>query len=219
MVFILSSSEQKFLTQSQRLKIETRLAGYNIPLQILNIVADRCDCSFDTRFGRNDMPKKPKLATLFAKLNDKAIRQLEQIFLDCDDSFSGFRFAVFLSSMYATMMHKFVMDDEITVKSGMKYSLDVGIYSRNKGNLVAVGVQNNSQQAANSDSLQKFLAVAMELRSEIGIRGAYYSSSYGYVNDNRSLWRLARKMNNSSEKVEIKFFNYRDKLYYEITKY
>lgn len=179
-------------------------------------MADRCDCSFDTSLGRKDLPKKPKLAALLARLNDKAIRQLEQIFLDCDDSFSGFRFAVFLSSMYAPMMHKFVMNDEITVKSGMKYLLDVGIYSRNKENLVAVGVQNNSQQAANSDSLHKFLAVVKELRSEKGIRGAYYSSSYGYVKDNRSSWHLAGKMDNNSEKVEIKFFNYKDKLYCEI---
>lgn len=84
------------MTQKQRLEIETRLANYNIPVQILQMVADRCECTFDTRVSGRDLPKKPKLSTLLARLNDKAIMLLEQIFLDCHDSFSNFRFAVFL---------------------------------------------------------------------------------------------------------------------------
>jgi hypothetical protein len=214
-VFILTSTEQK-LTQIQRLEIETRLANYNIPVQILQMVADRCDCTFDTRVSGRDLPKKPKLSTLLARLNDKAIILLEQIFLDCHDSFSNFRFAVFLSSMYSPMMHKFVIDEKIRSGSGLEYSFDVGIYSRSTERLVAVGVQNNDEgrQAASSKSLRKFLAAIKHLR-EMGIQGAYYSSSYGYEDDNP--WRLARKMHQrDSEKAEIRFFNYRDKIYYEI---
>ena len=49
------------------------------------------------------------------------------------------------------------------------------------------------------------------------MRGAYYSSSYGYHDDNP--WRLARKMHtygSDNEKAEIRFFDYRDKIYSEI---
>ncbi len=206
------------MTPKQRLEIETRLASYNIPVQILQMVADRCECTFDTRVSGKDLPKKPKLSTLLARLNDKAIMLLEQIFLDCHDSFSNFRFAVFLSSMYSPMMHKFVMDEKVVGESGVKYSFDVGIYSRNTEKLVAVGMENNDEtrQAADSKSLRKFLAAAKDLRA-IGIQGAYYSSSYGYEDDNP--WRLARKLNqrgDSIQKTEIRFFNYRDKIYYEI---
>lgn len=213
MVFILTATEQT-LTQKQRLDIETRLASYNIPVQILQMVADRCECTFDTRVSGRDYPKKPKLATLLARLNDKAIVLLEQIFLECHDSFSAFRFAVFLSSMYSPMMHKFVMDEKVVVKPGLEYLFDVGIYSRNTEKLVAVGMHNNDEQkAASSNSLRKFLAAVKDLRA-IGIQGAYYSSSYGYADGDP--WRLARKVGLRRETAEVRFFDYRDKIYYEI---
>jgi hypothetical protein len=211
-VFILSVAEQKLMPK-ERLEIEARLANYNIPVQILQMVADRCECAFDARVSGRELPKKPKQSTLLARLNDRAITLLEQIFLDCHDSFSGFRFAVFLSSMYSPLMHKFVMDDKVAVKPGIEYSFDVGIYSRNTEKLVAVGMQNNEpQQAASSKSLRKFLAAAKDLRA-IGILGAYYSSSYGYAEGDP--WRLARKMSRG-ESAEIRFFDYRDKIYYEV---
>lgn len=200
------------MTPNQRLAIETRLSSYNIPIQILQMVANRCECTFDTRVSGRDLPKKPKLSILLARLNDRAIMLLEQIFLDCHDSFSGFRFAVFLSSMYSPMMHKFVMDDKVSVKPGLEHSFDIGIYSRNTEKLVAVGVQNNEQQAASSKSLRKFLAAVKDLRA-IGVQGAYYSSSYGYAEGDP--WHLARKVSRG-ESTEIRFFDYRDKIYYEI---
>jgi hypothetical protein len=217
-VFILSATEQ--LTAKQRLEIETRLANYNIPVQILQMVAQRCQCTFDSSISGRDLPRKPKLSSLLARLNDRAVVLLEQIFLDCQDSFSNFRFAVFLSSMYSPTLHKFVMDEKITGESGLKYSFDVGIYGRNTEKLVAVGMQNNdeTQKAANNKSLRQFLAAIKDLRTiHQSIQGAYYSSSYGYQDDNP--WRLARKTHQYGEtnwKVEIRFFDYRDKIYSEI---
>lgn len=212
MVLILSTEQT--LTQKQRIEIETRLASYNIPVQILQKVADRCECTFDTRVSGRDYPKKPKLSTLLARLNDKAIVLLEQIFLECQDSFSAFRFAVFLSSIYSPMMHKFVLDEKVVIRPGLEYLFDVCIYSRNTEKLVAVGMHNNEeQQAASSKSLRKFLAAVKDLRA-IRIQGAYYSSSYGYADGNP--WRLASKASLRDESAEIRFFNYRDKIYYEI---
>ena len=213
MVLFLSSTEQK-LTAKKRLDIETRLANYNIPVQILQMVAERCECTLDARVSGRDLPKKPKLSILLGRLNDRAVMLLEQIFLDCSDSFSNFRFAVFLSSLYSPILHKFVMGDKITGGSGL-YSFDVGIYSRNTEKLVAIGVQNNdkAQQAADSKSLRKFLAAVKDLRAaHPSMQGAYYASSYGYEDDNP--WRLARR--SGGEKAEIRFFTYRDKIYFEI---
>lgn len=214
MIFILSLIEQK-LTQSRRVEIETRLSSYNVPVQILQMVADRCGCSLDTHVDGRDLPKKPKLLTLLARLNDRAIIMLESIFLECHDTFSGFRFAVFLSSMYSPMMHKFIMDAKISLKPGLDYSFDVGIYSRNTDKLVAVGMQNNeAQHAAGNKSLRKFLVAVKDLRL-IGIQGAYYSSSYGYTDGDQ--WRQARKASARGEdSTEIRFFEYRDKIYSEI---
>jgi hypothetical protein len=217
-VFILSSTEQ--LTAKQRLEIETRLANYNIPVQILQMVAQRCECTFDASISGRDLPRKPKLSTLLTRLNDRAVMLLEQIFLDCQDTFSNFRFAVFLSSMYSPTLHKFVMDERITGESGLKYSFDVGIYGRNTEKLVAIGMQNNdeTQKAANNKSLRQFLAAVKDLRAiHQSIQGAYYSSSYGYQDDNP--WRLARRMHHYGDtdwKAEIRFFDYKDKIYSEI---
>ena len=210
----MSATEQK-MTQAQRQKIEARLSSYNIPVQILQIVADRCDCSLDSGINGRELPKKPKLSTVLAMLNDKAILLLEQIFLDCHDSFSGLRFAVFLSSMYSPMMHKFVMDDKVTVKPGLEYFFDIGIYSRNTEKLVAVGMQNNEgQQAASGKSLRKFVATVKDLR-QLGISGAYYSSSYGYADGDP--WRTTGKISSAGESsTEVRFFEYRDKIYSEI---
>ena len=165
MLSILSSIEQK-LTAKQRLEIETRLANYNIPVQILQMVAERCECTLDASVSGRDLPKKPKLSILLTRLNDKAVMLLEQIFLDCHDSFSNFRFAVFLSSMYSPLLHKFVMNEKISGGSGLEYSFDVGIYGRSTEKLVAIGMQNNdkTQQAADSKSLRKFLAAVKDLR-------------------------------------------------------
>jgi hypothetical protein len=213
-VIILSATEQK-LTSTQRQQIEARLSSYNIPVHILHIVADRCGCPLDSGANKKELPKKPKISTVLALLNDKAIAQLEQIFLDCHDSFSGLRFAVFLSSMYSPMMHKFVMDNKVVVKPGLEYSMDIGIYSRNTEKLVAVGVQNNEgPQPASIKSLRKFLASVKDLRA-LGISGAYYSSSYGYADGDP--WKAVKKIySTSDDSAEIRFFEYRDKIYSEI---
>jgi hypothetical protein len=203
------------MTAKQRLDLEMRLANYNIPIQILQMVAERCECTLDARVSGRDLPKKPKLSILLGRLNDRAVLLLEQIFLECHDSFSNFRFAVFLSSMYSPLMHKFVMGEKIAGESGVKYSFDVGIYSRSTEKLVAIGMQNNdeAQQAAGSKSLRKFLAAVKDLNAvHSNMQGAYYSSSYGYQDGNP--WRLTRKR--SDDKAEIRFFDYKDKIYFEI---
>jgi hypothetical protein len=183
-VFILSTTQQ-ILTPKQRAELEARLGRYNIPVQILQMVADRCESEFDPRVSGRDHPKKPKLTVLLSRLNDKAIMLLEQIFLECHDSFSAFRFAVFLSS----------------------------IYSRNTEKLVAVGVQNNEElHAATNKSIRRFLTTVKDL-SAIGIQGAYYSSSYGYAEGEP--WRVAAKTCIQGG-TEVRFFDYRDKVYFEI---
>jgi hypothetical protein len=205
------------LTVKQRQDIETHLANYNIPLQILQMVAEQCECTIETRSTREELAQKPKLSLLLARLNDRAIILLQQIFLDCHESLSSFRFTVFLSSRYSPMMHKFVIDGKIHGKSNSEYTFDVCIYSRRTGDLVAVGMRNKStkQQGSDSKSLSRFYGIIDDLSStHPQLRGAYYSSSYGY-----QPLSVARKdaiqKKNAGKKVEIKFFEYRDKMYIE----
>jgi anion-transporting ArsA/GET3 family ATPase len=212
--FPLSSTEQA-LTPEERKKIETRLASYNIPLQILHMVAEQCGDHLDTSIAGSGMARQPKLPVLFERLNDKAILMLEQIFLECQDSLSEFRLAVFLSSKHGAMTHKFVMDEKVMGASGTACHFDVCIYSRNSGGLKAVGMQNNSaqRQPAGTKEIAEFLASVEDVkRANPGLQAAYYASSYGY---DTAPSKKARKIKDTSEKIEIQFFEYGDKMYFE----
>jgi hypothetical protein len=205
------------LTVKQRQDVEARLANYNIPLQILQMVAEQCECTIETRSTREELTLKPKLSLLLARLNDRAIILLQQIFLDCHESLSNFRFAVFLSSRYSPKMHKFVIDGKISGKSNSKYTFDVCIYSRRTGDLIAVGMHNKNtkKQGSDSKSLSIFLAIIDDVSSaHPQLQGAYYSSSYGYqplsLARKNAIWK-----ENAGKKVEIKFFEYKDKMYIE----
>ncbi len=205
------------LSVKQREDVEARLANYNIPFQILQMVAEQCECTIETHSTRQELTLKPKLSLLLARLNDRAIILLQQIFLDCHDSLSIFRFTVFLSSRYSPKIHKFVIDGKISGKSNSEYTFDVCIYSRRTGDLIAVGMQNKNtkQQGSDSSSLSKFLAIIDDVSSaHPQLHGAYYSSSYGYQPLSMAR-KNAIKKKNACKKMEIKFFEYRDKMYIE----
>jgi hypothetical protein len=205
------------LTVKERQDVEARLAKYNIPFQILQMVAEQCECTIETRSTRKELALKPKLSLLLTRLNDRAIILLQQIFLDCHESLSNFRFAVFLSSRYNPKMHKFVIDGKISGKSNSKYTFDVCIYGRHTGDLIAVGMQNKNtkKQRSDSKSLSIFLAIIDDVSSRHSkLQGAYYSSSYGYQPLSPARKNIIRK-ENAGNKVEIKFFEYMDKMYIE----
>ena len=211
------SAIEHILTAKQREDVEARLANYNIPLQILQMVAEQCECTIETRSTREELTLKPKLSLLLARLNDRAIILLQQIFLDCHESLSNFRFAVFLSSRYSPKMHKFVIDGKISGKSNSKYTFDVCIYSRRTGDLIAVGMHNKNtkKQGSDSKSLSIFLAIIDDVsRAHSQLQGGYYSSSYGYQPLSLARKNAIRK-ENAGKKVEIKFFEYKDKMYIE----
>jgi hypothetical protein len=214
---LILSAIEHMLTVKQRQDVEARLANYNIPLQILQMVAEQCECTIETRSTREELTLKPKLSLLLARLNDRAIILLQQIFLDCHESLSNFRFAVFLSSRYSPKMHKFVIDGKISGKSNSKYTFDVCIYSRRTGDLIAVGMHNKNtkKQGSDSKSLSIFLAIIDDVsRAHSQLQGGYYSSSYGYqplsLARKNAIWK-----ENAGKKVEIKFFEYKDKMYIE----
>jgi hypothetical protein len=181
------------------------------------MVAEQCECTIDTSSTRKELTLKPKMSLLLARLNDRAIILLQQIFLDCHESLSSFRFTVFLSSRYSPMMHKFVIDGKISGKSNSQYTFDVCIYSRRTGDLIAVGMRNKNakQQGSDSKSLSRFYRIIQDVsRAHPQLQGAYYSSSYGYPR----LFLAGKnglKNENAGKKVEIKFFEYRDRMYIE----
>ena len=115
------------------------------------------------------------------------------------------------------MMHKFVIDGKIIGKSNSEYTFDVCIYSRRTGDLIAVGMQNKNtkQQGSDSSSLSKFLAIIDDVSSaHTQLRGAYYSSSYGYQPISM-VRKNAIRRKNVYKKMEIKIFEYKDKMYIE----
>jgi hypothetical protein len=206
-VFILTITNQ--LNDEERYKIESRLANYNIPFQILEMVAESCGCKME--FG--SVRRRTNLAARLSKLNGQSIILLQQIFLDCEDYFSTFRLATYFSSMYNPKSYKFAMEKDVSGKSGTKYIFDVCIYQRNTEDLIAVGVQNkNIEKAADSKCLQRFLTSIKDICAiEKHMQRIYFVSSYGYENIN-----YAQLMKNQRiDDTEIKFLEYKDKIYFE----
>lgn len=181
------------------------------------MVAERCGCTFDSRISGRDFARKPKLPVLLARLNDRSIMMLQQIFIDCQDSLSNFRFAVFLSSRYSPMIHKFIMDRKIAGKSGLEYFFDVCIYSRQTEQLVAVGMQNNnSRRQASGKSLREFRNAAADLKNaHPEMKGVYYASSYGYEDEDKRRKETRNTKGKSEVMMEVKFFEYKDQIYVE----
>lgn len=210
------SAVEQLLSLKERQEIVSRLANYHIPLQILQLVAEECGCS-EIIAGRRETHGRSE-APLVARLNDRSLIQLRQIFLDCKDSFSGFRFATFLSSKFAPLSYKFVMAKTIRGKSNEEHIIDVCIYSRSTEDLVAIGMQNNDaeRRASDAKSLHKFLGTVSDVLAVYpSVRSAYYSSSYGYHRDPSHLAAKGQKLG-SGTTVEIKFLEYRNEVYRQV---
>lgn len=206
------------LSARQRQEIESRLANYSIPLQILQMVAEHCDCgAISERTEARGSGRDLKNSRILAALNDKSIALLQQIFLDCHDSFSNFRLAVFLSSRWRMSAYKFVLGGRINGKSGREYIFDVCIYNRSTEELVALGKQNNSadQGAASNEVLRQFLSAVDDLRAaHPALQSASYASSYGYKDANPC--RLVKQVHKyANHDLEIRLLEYKNTVYFE----
>jgi hypothetical protein len=188
--------------------IESRLANYNIPSQILEMVAESCGCKME--FG--SVRRRTNLAARLSKLNGQSIILLQQIFLDCEDCFSIFRLATYFSSIYNPKSYKFAMEKDVYGKSGTKYTFDVCIYERNTEDLIAVGVHNkNIEKAADFKCLQRFLTSIKDICTiEKHMQRMYFVSSYGYENINS-----AQLIKSQSMDDKVRFLEYKDKIYFE----
>ncbi len=114
-------------------------------------------------------------------------------------------------------MHKFVIDGKVSGKSNSEYPFDVCVYNRRTGDLIAVGMQNKNikQHGSDSKSLSRFYRIVEDISSaHPQLQGAYYSSSYGYQPSSLARTNVIIR-ENAGKKVEIKFFEYRDKMYIE----
>jgi hypothetical protein len=217
-----ADSGNTLLTTTQRREIESQLKNYDIPMQILQMVASENNCNIDILTKNGKAIRRSNLELFLPKMDDKSIITLQQIFLDCQDVFSHFRFAVFLSSKFSSLQYKFIVNENVMGVSGDKHFLEVCIYGRESGLLVAVGGQNNNPDSrpASNESIQAFLTAVKALYLEHpSLRGAYYASSYGYSANIRSmnnLWDKTQAIGqDSSRAMEIKFFEYKDKVYFE----
>jgi hypothetical protein len=197
------------LNDEERYMIESRLANYNIPSQILEMVAESCGCKME--FG--SIRRRTNLAAQLSKLNGQSIILLQQIFLDCEDCFSIFRLATYFSSIYNPKSYKFAMEKDVCGKSGTKYTFDVCIYERNTEDLIAVGVHNkNIEKAADFKCLQRFLTSIKDICTiEKHMQRMYFVSSYGYENINSA--QLIKSQ--SIDDREVRFLEYKDKIYFE----
>jgi hypothetical protein len=207
------------LTLEQRQKIESRLSNYSIPLQILQMVAEDSQCdaiSAETRLkgtGRN-----AKNSHILAALNDKSILLLQQIFLECQDSFSNFRLAVYLSSRWSPIRHKFVMGEMVSGKSKQAYTCDVCVHDRETEEVVAIGMQNNNagQKASDNESLGQFIGALADLYAKHPrLHSAYYASSYGYKDKDPA--RVVKRVRAKAEcgGIEIMLLEYKNTAYFE----
>ena len=206
-------SETKHLDEQQRQRIEGSLANYNIPFQILEKVAEECGCKIDARsFVTRGSGEK---ANRFSSLNNETILLLRRIFLDCENSFSNYRLAVYMSWNYYPKYYKFLMNQNLEGVSGAKYNGDVCVYAKNTEDLVAIGIQNQKNgKKTDNKSLRTFLRSIKDICGiERHIQSAYYASSFGYE-ENGDLKELIRKCRIND--MMLRFVEFRDKVFCEI---
>jgi hypothetical protein len=207
-------SESKQLDDQQRQRIEISLANYNIPFQILEKIADKCGCKIDARsFLTRGSGER---ANRFSCLNNETILLLRRIFLDCENSFSSYRLAVYMSWNYYPKYYRFLMSQDLEGISGTKYFVDVCIYTKNTEDLVAVGIQNpENGKKTDSKSLKAFLKSIKDIcGQEKLIQSVYYASSFGYEESN-DLKELIGKYSKINEMM-VRFIEFRDKVFCEI---
>ncbi|HEV2876113.1 MAG TPA: hypothetical protein VGW09_02440 [Nitrososphaeraceae archaeon] len=207
-------SESKQLDDQQRQRIEISLANYNIPFQILEKIADKCGCKIDARsFLTRGSGER---ANRFSCLNNETILLLRRIFLDCENSFSSYRLAVYMSWNYYPKYYRFLMSQDLEGISGTKYFVDVCIYTKNTEDLVAVGIQNpENGKKTDSKSLKAFLKSIRDIcGQEKRIQSVYYASSCGYEQNN-DLKELIGKYSKINEMM-VRFIEFRDKVFCEI---
>jgi hypothetical protein len=207
-------SESKQLDDQQRQRIEISLANYNIPFQILEKIADKCGCKIDARsFLTRGSGER---ANRFSCLNNETILLLRRIFLDCENSFSSYRLAVYMSWNYYPKYYRFLMSQDLEGISGTKYFVDVCIYTKNTEDLVAVGIQNpENGKKTDSKSLKAFLKSIKDICGhEKRIQSVYYASSFGYE-ENNDLKELIGKYSKINEMM-VRFIEFRDKVFCEI---
>jgi hypothetical protein len=218
----LSYEIKPLLSAKQRQEIESRLASYSIPLQILQMVAEHCHCDTISALSEThaSSARESKNSRLITALNDKSIILLQQIFLECRDKYSDFRLAVFMSSRLRPTLYKFVLDGRVKGESGQRYTFDVCVYDRSTGDLVALGMQNNDeeQKAANNNSLYEFLTVIKNLHAvHSRLLNAFYASSYGYEDNDPShiVKEVQKEEGNCYNAVGITLLEYKHGVYFE----
>jgi hypothetical protein len=207
-------SESKQLDDQQRQRIEISLANYNIPFHRLDTLADKCGCKIDARsFLTRGSGER---ANRFSCLNNETILLLRRIFLDCENSFSSYRLAVYMSWNYYPKYYRFLMSQDLEGISGTKYFVDVCIYTKNTEDLVAVGIQNpENGKKTDSKSLKAFLKSIKDIcGQEKLIQSVYYASSFGYE-ENNDLKELIGKYSKINEMM-VRFIEFRDKVFCEI---
>lgn len=181
-------------------------------------MAAECNCE-DAVSSEREVRGKNRKPSRISRMNDQSLIQLRQIFLDCDDSSSRYRFAVLLlSTKFPPFSFKFVMSNQLHGKSGKEYIFDVSIFSRVTEDLVAVGMQNNdaSKSATDAKSLDNFFSIVNDLLEDYPtVRSAYYSSSYGF-HCNPNTLATKRQHKESRHNIEINFLEFQDGVYREI---
>jgi hypothetical protein len=208
-------SETKQLNDQQRQRIEVSLANYNIPFQILEKVAEKCGCKLDARsFVTRGSGEK---ANRFSSLNNETILLLQRIFLDCEDCFSNYRLAVYMSWNYYPKYYKFHINQKLLGASGTNYPVDVCVYAKNTQTLVAIGIQNQENgKKTDNKSLKIFLRSIKDICGiERHIQSAYYASSFGYE-ENSDLRELIGKYSRIKDMI-LKYVEFRDKVFSEIS--
>lgn len=210
---------EQLLPAKKRQEIESHLSNYWIPLQVLQTVAESCGCRAISEVTRiKGSGRNTNSLPLLAMLDDKSILLLQQIFLECHDSFSNFRLAVFLSSKWSSMQYKFVMGGSIRGGSSQEYTFDVCVHDRETGELVALGMQNNDagQKASDNESLRRLLRTVADLHAaNPRLQAVYYASSYGYKDKDPSHIVKQMQAKGSCGGIDIKLLEYRQTVYFE----
>lgn len=189
------------------------LKNYNIPELMLKIIAAESD---------SDLLEKGRLEDRLQSMNEKALKRLYRIFVDCEDDakgqFSNYRFYAYVSSAF----HKceILMNEQVPGESGKNHTFLVAV--KNNGVYIAVAQNKPTGNSVSKKEISRFYESVNDVKhGEHGtmLSEAVFGSSVGIKTDAvKELGSLSKELPKDEENyIGFRIVNFENNIYVPIS--
>lgn len=185
------------------------LKNYNLPDFILKMIAAECD---------SDLLEKGRMDDRLQSMNEKALKTLYRIFVDCEEDDSGrfaqYRFYAYVSSAF----HKceILVDESVPGETQKNHKFPVAVKS--KGVYIAVTYNKSAGNPISRREVRRFYDIVDDVkRGEHGtmLSEAIYGSSVGIKKDAvDELRALSRgRPDDEENRINFRMANFENSIY------